>query len=177
MAFVAKINSIRSEVNKKLHESNHLNNLLGKIEEKTGVDRFYIVVGSLFGFAVYLIFGYFAELLCNFIGFVYPAYASIKAIESSDKKDDIFWLTYWVVFALFNVIEFASDLILGWFPVYWLAKCSLMLYLYLPYTCGAQHVYEKFLRPFIMDHQSTIDKGIGKVAGRVGEVVDGNINY
>ena len=47
-------------------------------------------------------------------GFVYPAYRSIKAIETSIKDDDTQWLIYWVVFACFSVAEFFSDILIGW---------------------------------------------------------------
>ena len=40
--------------------------------------------------------------------FLYPAYWSIKALETSDLKDDRKWLTYWVVFAFFSVLEYFS---------------------------------------------------------------------
>mmetsp|Transcript_3512 Transcript_3512/g.4011 ORF Transcript_3512/g.4011 Transcript_3512/m.4011 type:complete len:226 (+) Transcript_3512:320-997(+) len=41
----------------------------------------------------------------NLIGFAYPAYASIKAIDSPQKDDDTKWLTYWVVYSYFYIFE------------------------------------------------------------------------
>jgi receptor expression-enhancing protein 5/6 len=109
----------------------------------------------------------------------------IKAIESATKDDDTQWLTYWVIFALFNVAEFASDTIVGWFPIYWLLKvshsdlvpgqaslylqCAFMVYLWLPSTRGATYLYMKFVRPFVAKHGTTIDKRIASVIGTVGD--------
>lgn len=46
----------------------------------------------------------------------------IKAIESNVKEDDTQWLTYWVVYGLFSVLEAFSDIFLFWFPFYYLSK-------------------------------------------------------
>jgi len=157
-----QIQKIRADVTKKLHEPNPVNNFLGQIENKTGVDRFFIVASIALLFSLYLIFGHFAELVCNFIGFLYPAYISIKAIESASKADDTQWLTYWVVFGLFSIIEFNEDEIVGYFPVYWLFKCAFLLYLYLPMTMGAQKLYAKAIRPAFNKYQQMIEARFGK---------------
>jgi len=173
---VGQLNKFKSDVDKKLHEPNSVTNALEKIEQKTGIKRFYLVAVVVGIFALYLIFGHFAELVCNIIGFLYPAYISIKAIESVDKTDDTQWLTYWVVFALFNVVEFASDAIVGWFPVYWLCKCALMLYLYLPMTKGADKLYSSYIRPFVLKHQDAIDSRLGHAVGKASDAVRDQLN-
>lgn len=60
------------------------------------------------------------------LGSLRPCYASprIKAIESPSKEDDTVWLTYWVVYGLFGLAEFFSDLLLSWFPFYYAGKVS-----------------------------------------------------
>ena len=49
---------------------------------------------------------------------------SCKAIESVDKDDDTMWLTYWVVFAFFGVIEYFTDILLWWIPFYFFLKVN-----------------------------------------------------
>lgn len=83
---------------------------------------FYLFTGCLVFLALYLVLGVGQQLVCNIIGFVYPAYCSMKALESPNKDDDTKWLTYWVTFAAFTIIEFFSEYIICWFPVYWLMK-------------------------------------------------------
>ena len=49
---------------------------------------------------------------------------SCKAIDSEEKDDDTQWLTYWVVFAFFSVVESITDLLMFWVPFYFLFKVS-----------------------------------------------------
>ena len=56
---------------------------------------------------------------------------SCKAIDSVDKEDDTQWLTYWVVYATFIIIEHFTDLLMAWIPFYFLAKV-----IFRPFACS-----------------------------------------
>ncbi|KAJ1366225.1 hypothetical protein KIN20_026829 [Parelaphostrongylus tenuis] len=170
MPLPPQVQNMLNDVDKQLHSESPINNVLGTIEQKSGVKRLHIVLGVAALQALYLIFGHSAELVCNFMGFIYPAYVSIKAIESATKDDDTQWLTYWVVFAVFSVIEFFSQQILAIFPVYWLSKSLFLLWLYLPSTMGATKVYHRVIRPFVMRHQSSIER-IEKIADKAKDAI------
>ncbi|XP_040096098.1 receptor expression-enhancing protein 6 isoform X2 [Oryx dammah] len=116
------MDGLRQRFERFLEQRNLATEALGALEAKTGVDKRYLATGAATLLSLYLLFGYGAPLLCSLIGFAYPAYASIKAIESPSKEDDTVWLTYWVVYGLFGLAEFFSDLLLSWFPFYYAGK-------------------------------------------------------
>ncbi|TGZ54825.1 Receptor expression-enhancing protein [Temnothorax longispinosus] len=94
---MARITAVKEYLEKTLRdESKSWTKMFVFAEAKTGIDRLYIFVGSLMLLALYLVFGLGQQLVCNIVGFVYPAYQSMKALESPKKEDDTKWLTYWV---------------------------------------------------------------------------------
>lgn len=163
----------KDKLNKKLNEKNKFTEILGTIEEKTGVQRLYIALGVLAFLALYLMVGYGATFLASFIGFVYPAYCSVKAIESSDKSDDTKWLTYWVVYGVFSLMEFFTDIFLFWIPLYAFMKCIFLVYCMAPTSWnGSVTIYYRIIRPFVLRHESQIDAVVDRARNVAGDVMD-----
>ncbi|KAI5952441.1 YOP1 [Candida jiufengensis] len=123
--------------------------LLNHFEAQTGLPRSYAVLGlvGVYFFLIFLNIGGIGQLLSNIAGFVIPGYYSILALQTSTSKDDTQLLTYWVVFAFLNVLEFWSSAILYWVPFYYLFKTIFLLYIGIPGFGGANIIYGTVIKP------------------------------
>ncbi|XP_041913761.1 receptor expression-enhancing protein 6 isoform X1 [Alosa alosa] len=161
------LNKLKERAEKFLNEKNFVTDCLSKVEEWTGIKKRYLAIGATSLTGLYLVYGYGAALMCNLIGFVYPAYYSIKAIESEDKEDDTKWLTYWVVYGVFSLGEFFSDIFLYWFPFYYVCKCLFLLWCMAPVTWnGSQVLYRRVVRPIFLRHEATVDNMVSDLSGK-----------
>jgi receptor expression-enhancing protein 5/6 len=89
---------------------------------------------------------------------LYPAVHSIRAIESEDEDDDKVWLTYWMVFGVFNVIETFFGVIF-WFIPYWgWIRPGFFVWLILPQFNGSRVIYESVLQPLLSSQKDLIEK-------------------
>lgn len=90
-------------------------------------------------------------------GMLYPAYYSYKAVKTKNVKEYVRWMMYWIVFALYTVIETVADQTLAWFPLYYELKIAFVIWLLSPYTRGASLIYRKFLHPLLSSKEREID--------------------
>merc|ERR1712137_160483 len=123
--------------------------LLVAIDQKTDakVKKSYIVYAVYSFLFFFVLLGAWDKLICDLIGYIFPAYCSIKAIETSDKEDDKQWLTYWMVFGLFTVLEFFTPTIYYLFSWYFVFKFFFILWLLAPMYNGAATTYSVAIRP------------------------------
>uniref|UniRef100_A0A7S1V0B5 Receptor expression-enhancing protein n=1 Tax=Grammatophora oceanica TaxID=210454 RepID=A0A7S1V0B5_9STRA len=124
---------------------------LKEVEEKTGYSKvFFFLAGVLVMFVLLLLVGGF-KLIADLSAFVYPAYMSFKAIDSKEM-DDTQWLTYWVVFSAFSIIEQVAGFLTSFIPFYYFIKTAFMIWLYHPKFLGAQLIYKDAIRPLLMPY-------------------------
>ncbi|KAI8360918.1 TB2/DP1, HVA22 family-domain-containing protein [Choanephora cucurbitarum] len=167
-----------TEINQTFHQIDTLNNYLNRgnqylqrldkelskieyanqLERKIGIPKSYLVAGVSLFFLAFVILDRGAKILTSAMAWIYPAYASFKTIESPSRENDTQWLTYWTVIAFFHMIEYFSDILLFWFPFYYTFKIIFILWLILPQFQGAQFVYSRVLRPFLLGAQPEIER-------------------
>lgn len=93
-------------------------------------------------------------------GTLYPAYYSYKAVKTKNVKEYVRWMMYWIVYALYTVVETVTDLTLAWFPLYYELKIGFVIWLLSPYTKGASLIYRKCLHPLLSSREREIDEYI-----------------
>merc|ERR1712128_224721 len=94
---------LKAKVKEVLYQPGPVSHLLAKAETVTGLDRVLLAGLSTTFLVFWLCLGYGAQLVCGVIGFIYPAYESVKALNETGREIQKRWLIYWVVKTIFLV--------------------------------------------------------------------------
>lgn len=86
------------------------------------------------------------HFIIDLVAYLYPAYASIKAIETNEKDDDTQWLTYWLVFSLFKLVEGIVEPLIHLIPLYFVGKVAFLVWCFYPGVDGAKTIYANFIK-------------------------------
>lgn len=166
-----KLEPYIEKLDKELHKDNQLTKLLAEVEKKTGVKRLQIALGFISLFMIVFLLTFGSELLLEAVSFAYPAYKSIKAVESKQTDDDTQWLIYWVVYSYISFCEFFIDIILWWFPFYFTTKLIILLWCMAPIKQnGATFIYTHLIKPFMDKYGAEIEKGEREIRMAVDDI-------
>lgn len=145
---------------------------LRDLSAKVGVKPSVLLAGLLVLVIIFVAFECGAYILTSGVGFLYPAYMSMKAIETKDNRDDTQWLTFWVVYAVCTIFDPLINFLLFFLPFYYLFKLAFYIYLFHPKTRGAETIYNlgvKKLLKKVEVHVENVEKGFvgeGSFGGR-----------
>ena len=147
-----------------------------KVANMTGLTPGQISRYSLFGGIILVMLGIGNNYITCLLGVAYPCFMSFLALESKGSDDDKQWLTYWVVFGLFNIVDQFAGFILHFIPFYFFLKLLFLVYLFHPSTTGATSIYNEYILPNMKQYEKhiiAVEKGLSDVAGAAKEKVSG----
>lgn len=136
------------------------------VQQKTQVRPAFFSIGAVSLVTLFLVWGVGAQFVTNLIGFGYPLYESYRTLSlnqthASTAALDSQWLTYWVIYGAFTLVESMTDFFLFWIPFYHVVKVGFLVWCFLPSTRGAEVVYHKVIEPVLVRWESRID-GVGR---------------
>lgn len=145
---------------------------LKNLSEKTGVKVSYMVSVVSLILLIFVLLEWGSFLITSLVGFLYPAFMSFKAVESTESNDDTQWLTYWVVYSFLTVFNDLIFYCLGFIPFFYIVKVVLYIWLFHPRTRGAELVYSKAIRPILTKYEGNIDNVTSAAEERMNLLAD-----
>lgn len=109
------------------------------------------------------------RLLVLLLGYIYPVYCTFKALEKKKPDGVRTWCEYWVVMAVFTVLEQVGDMTVFWLPMYNESKVLFVVWLWHQRTQGAAYVYGTVLAPLLQRHETEIDQRLDEARAKVGD--------
>ena len=133
--------------------------ILDTLSEVTHQPQDKVLKYGLFCVVLFVVFGIGQAILTTLLGVAYPVFMSFHALESNGLGDDQQWLTYWVVFGLFNMIDQFAGFVLHFIPFYYVLKLAVLIWLFHPKSQGATWVYNNYIKEYA-GHINEIEKQV-----------------
>ncbi|KAK9449077.1 TB2/DP1, HVA22 family-domain-containing protein [Limtongia smithiae] len=111
-------------------------------------------------------FGLLFGLLSCAALFLYPLYASSKALSANDPRRVKAWLIYWLVVTVFEFVESAFGFLFVWLPLYQFFRFMFILSLAMPGSEGASHLYYAYIEPTLVRYESNIESCAAAIKDR-----------
>ncbi len=115
------------------------------IQKRTEVNP-KVIVGGLALALILTTTKWFSSYVTCLVGVLCPTYMSLKAIDS-DEDDDKQYLTYWVVYGVFSVIDIFTSFLIKIIPFYYTFKLAFLIWLFMPNFGGAVVRYNVLFGP------------------------------
>ncbi|KAI1822084.1 TB2/DP1, HVA22 family-domain-containing protein [Xylaria intraflava] len=112
-------------------------------------------------------FDIIAYFFASLASFLFPLFASYKALKTSDPAQLTPWLMYWSVLSCALLAETWTEFILVWIPFYSWIRLGFLLWLVLPSTQGARVLYEEYLHPYLQENEHAIEEFIASTHDRL----------
>lgn len=131
---------------------------------KFGVQPWTVLCAGCLWACGFVLWGFTGEIVCTFVGLMYPMYGSFKALEDGDHEEVGVWLTYWVTYAALKMLEASFYHVLEWVPFYHLVRLLFLVWLFMPLTRGASWIYKLLIGPALRLYRPHIDSKLDKTA-------------
>ena len=106
---------------------------------------------------IFVCFNIFDSIITNLVGTVYPAFWTIKSLEQENIEEQKKWLTYWVVFGSFIIVDMGSPVIVKFIPFYFVLKILFLIWLFMPGSNGCTIVYYLVVKKIFGYYEDKID--------------------
>ncbi len=94
----------------------------------------------------------------------YAGVRSFRAIQSKDSNDDKQWLTFWLLYSIFELFTIVADLLLGWvLPFYNEIKAAFLVFIGV--FNGASKLYP-IIEPFLLKSEEVARKYEQRLSGK-----------
>ena len=144
---------------------------LNIIEKRTQINP-KVLIGGLALAIILTTTKWFSSYVTCLVGVVCPTYLSLKALESPEEDDDKYFLTYWIVYGLFTIIDIFTSFIINRIPFYYTFKLAFLIWMFLPNFKASIYIYNYLIGPLFKKYENKLDIGVEKILKKGEKIKD-----